>query len=80
MCHSANSMMTWPMLGATTGMIMNTMKTSDMTSAIARPPNVSRTIETVMTRVAAAPTPWMKRRMRSASKVGAKAAAKAATT
>ena len=57
MCHSENSMISWPRLGATTGMTMNTMKTSDMTSAIARPPKTSRTTETVMTRVPAAPMP-----------------------
>ncbi len=56
MCHSENSITSWPRLGATTGMIMNTMKTSDMTSAMARPPNTSRMIDTVMTRVAAAPS------------------------
>ncbi len=45
------------MLGAITGMIMKTMKMSDMISAIALPPNLSRTIETAMTRVEAAPMP-----------------------
>ena len=34
MCHSENSMISWPTPGAMTGMTMNTMKTSDMTSAI----------------------------------------------
>ena len=34
MCHSENSMINWPTPGATTGMTMNTMKTSDMTSAM----------------------------------------------
>ncbi len=34
MCHSENSMTSWPMPGATTGMTMNTMKTSDITSAM----------------------------------------------
>ena len=66
--------------GATTGMIMNTMKTSDMTSAMARPPKTSRMIDTVITRVAAAPVPWTKRRIRSVSKLGAKAAPSAAAT
>ena len=60
------------MLGAITGMIMKTMKISDMISAIARPPNTSRTIETAMTRVEAAPTPWMKRSASSVSKFGAR--------
>ena len=62
MCHSANSMINWPTPGAMTGMTMNTMKISDMTSAMRRPPNTSRTKETAMTRVAAAPMPWMKRK------------------
>ena len=65
MCHSENSMTSWPRLGAMTGMTMNTMKTSDMTSAIGRPPNTSRMMDTAMTRVEAAPMPWTKRRASS---------------
>ena len=80
MCHSENSMTSWPRLGAMTGMTMNTMKISDMTSAMARPPKTSRTMETVMTRVEAAPMPWTKRRTSSVAKLGAKAAPSAATT
>ena len=34
MCHSANSITACPIDGATTGITMNTMKMSDMTSAI----------------------------------------------
>ena len=59
MCHSENSMITWPTPGAMTGITMNTMNTSDMTSAMRRPPNTSRTNDTAMTRVAAAPMPWI---------------------
>ena len=66
------------MPGAITGMTMKTMKISDMISAMARPPKRSRTIETVMTRVDAAPMPCTKRSASSVSKLGAKAAPKAA--
>ncbi len=41
---------------------------------------VSRTIETAMTRVAAAPMPWMRRQVSNSAKLGAIAAAAAATT
>ena len=50
------------MPGAMIGMAMKTMKVSDMTSAISRPENRSRTTEVAMTRVAAAPSPCVKRR------------------
>ena len=46
-----------PMPGAMTGTAMKTMKTMDMISAMARPPNLSRTIDWAMTRVPAAPMP-----------------------
>ena len=59
------------------GMAMNTMKVSDMTSAISRPENRSRTTEVAMTRVLAAPSPWMKRSASRIAKFGAKVAAKA---
>ncbi len=80
MCHSENNMTNWPRLGATTGMTMKTMKTSDITSAIALPPNTSRIIDMVITRVAAAPRPWTNLSTRRVSKVGAKPDANAART
>ena len=80
MCHSENSMTSWPMPGAITGITMKTMKISDMTSAMARPPKASRTTDTVMTRVAAAPSPCTKRRTSNVVKLGAKAAPSAAIT
>ena len=80
MCHSENSMTNWPMPGATTGITMNTMKISDITSAMRRPPNTSRTKETAMTRVAAAPMPWIRRSASRIVKVGANEEAKAAAT
>ncbi len=80
MCHSENSITSWPTEGAITGMTMNTMNTSDMISAMARPPNTSRMTETAMTRVDAAPMPCTKRSASSTPKVGANAAASAAAT
>jgi hypothetical protein len=61
-------------------MIMNTIMTIDMTSAMRRPPKVSRMAEMAMTRVAAAPMPCRKRNARRAAKFDAKAAAKAVAT
>ena len=78
MCQLAKIITTCPIDGATTGITMNTMKISDITSAMARPPKRSRTIETAMTRVEAAPMPWMKRSASKVSKVGAKTAPAAA--
>ena len=51
-CHGPDSRITWPMPGAMMGMAMKTMKVSDMTSAISRPENLSRTTAVAMTRVA----------------------------
>ena len=74
------SMMPWPSVGATIGTAMKTMKTSDITSAMARPPKTSRMTETAMTRVEAAPKPCTKRRTSSSVKSRDSAAAKAAMT
>ena len=79
-CQSANSRMSCPALGAMIGTIMKTVKTSDMTSAICRPPNTSRTTAMAITRVAAAPAPWMKRSISSWLKLGTNTAAAAAST
>ena len=67
-------MTTWPRLGAMIGMIMKIIITSDITSAICLPPKVSRTTDSAMTRVAAAPTPCRKRSASRIVKVGEKAA------
>ena len=80
MCHSENSITSCPTDGAITGITMNTMNTSDMISAMARPPNTSRITETAMTRVDAAPIPCTKRSASNTPKVGASAAASAAAT
>ena len=72
--------MNWPIPGAMTGMAMNTMKISDITSAMRRPSNVSRTIDAAMTRVAAAPMPCTSRHSSRMANDGAMAAAAAATT
>ncbi len=78
-CQGPVSSRICPMLGARTGMAMNTMKTSDMTSAISRPEYRSRTTAVVMTRTLAAPRPCTKRRTSSMVKLGAKAAVITAT-
>ena len=46
-----------PMPGAKIGTVMKIIITKDMTRAMSRPAKRSRTIETVMTRAAAAPIP-----------------------
>ncbi len=62
------SMMACPMEGARIGTARNTMKASDMTRAMSRPLNRSRTIDTASTRVAAAPTPISARAASSVAK------------
>ena len=52
---------------------MNTIMASDMTLAMRRPPNVSRTTEIAITRVAPAPMPWMARIARSMREVAGEA-------
>ena len=66
-----------PRPGAITGTAMNTMKISDITSAMARPVKRSRTTELAMTLVAEAPMPCTARKTSNVVKSGAKAAAKA---
>ena len=68
------------MPGAIMGTTMNTIKASDITSAMARPTKQSRTIETAITRVAAAPRPCSSRNISSTSKLGASTALSATTT
>ncbi|GLQ18786.1 hypothetical protein GCM10007879_30350 [Maritalea porphyrae] len=61
-CHVLTMIMTCPKLGAIMGIAMKIIMINDMISAIARPSNLSRTIEVAMTRDAPAPNPWKKRK------------------
>ncbi len=50
-----------PSVGAMTGTMMNTVMMSDMTLAIDRPSNLSRTSAMVIARGPATPRPWRNR-------------------
>ena len=67
------------MLGARIGTMMKTMKVSDMTRAICRPPYRSRMMERAMTMLAAA-MPCANRHASRVSKLRAKPTAAAAMT
>ena len=54
-CQEPSSRINWPMPGATTGNAMKTMKASDITWAMSRPENRSRTTAVATTRCEAAP-------------------------
>ena len=69
----ATMRMPWPILGAKIGTTMKTIMASDMMLAIRRPPNVSRTTATAITRVAPAPIPWTARIASSCGKLVATA-------
>jgi hypothetical protein len=78
--QGAISKVSWPKVGASTGISRKTRKTRLISRAMAAPSKRSRTIDTTSTRVAAAAAPCASRAASSSVKLAAAAQAKAKPT